>query len=141
MEKRVVHIEDFFTEKYEKEGIWFEPKIRGISCGIQFLVTGVGTDENIANEERFSKTRDELEEMKDPVEKVKMLKKLDAQCIASFVKGIKAAEGCETDFGGKPLEYSAPFIEDLFYNAPLIKLEVAKFARDKANFIKGKKNS
>ena len=136
-----INIEDFFTEDNEKEGIWFEPKIKGVPCGIEFLVTGRGTDENIANSERYDKTLAELEDIKDPLEKVKKAKKADADRVAEFVKGIRAAVGSEVKYEGKPLEYSVPMIQQLLLKSPLIKNEIIKFAMDTANFIKREKNA
>lgn len=136
-----INIEDFFTEDNEKEGIWFEPKIRGVPCGIEFLVTGRGTDENIANSERYDKTLAELEDIKDPLEKVQKTKKADADRVAEFVKGIRAAAGSEVKYEGKPLEYSVPMIQQLLLKSPLIKNEIIKFAMDTANFIKREKNA
>lgn len=136
-----INIEDFFTEDNEKEGIWFEPKIKGVPCGIEFLVTGRGTDENIANSERYDKTLAELEDIKDPLEKVKKTKKADADRVAEFVKGIRAAAGSEVKYEGKPLEYSVPMIQQLLLKSPLIKNEIVKFAMDTANFIKREKNA
>lgn len=136
-----INIEDFFTEDNEKEGIWFEPKIKGVPCGIEFLVTGRGTDENIANSERYDKTLAELEDIKDPLEKVQKTKKADADRVAEFVKGIRAAAGSEVKYEGKPLEYSVPMIQQLLLKSPLIKNEIIKFAMDTANFIKREKNA
>lgn len=139
-EKRKIHIEDFFTEEHEKEGIWFEPKIEGVPCGIQFLVTGTGTDENVANGERYDKAVAELEDIKDPVEKVKKRKVLDANRVAEFVKGVKAADDCDADFKGKAIEYSVPFVQELLLKAPLIQIEIIRFAKITENFIKREKN-
>ena len=140
MEKRTINVEDFFTEEHEAEGVWFEPKIKGQPCGIKFLVTGTGTDENVANSERYEKALAELEDIKDPVEKVKKQKILDANRVAEFVIGIKAADDCEAEFGGKPIEYSVPFIQELLLKAPLIKFEIIRFAKETTNFIKREKN-
>ena len=140
MEKRKINIEDFFTEKHESEGVWFEPRIKGVPCGIEFLVTGTGTDENVAGSERYEKAVNALEDIKDPVEKVKQQKILDANRVAEFVKGIRAAEGCEAIFNGKPVEWSVPFTQELFLKAPLIKVEIIKFAKETTNFIKREKN-
>lgn len=141
MEKRKINVEDFFTEEYEAKGEWFEPTIDGIPFGIQFLVTGTGTDENVANSERYEKALAALKEMKDPVERVRKQKQLDANRVAEFVIGIKPADGCEADFGGKPIEYSVPFIQELLYKAPLLKYEIIRFASDTTNFIKRKKDA
>lgn len=136
-----INIEDFFTEDNEKEGIWFEPKIKGVPCGIEFLVTGTGTDENVAASERYEKAIAETEDIKDPLEKVKKQKEIDANRVAEFIKGIRAAEGNVLKFGGKPLEYSVPMVQQLLLKSPLIKLEIIKFAKDTANFIKREKNA
>ena len=140
-EMKKINIEDFFTEDHEKEGVWFEPKIKGEPCGIEFLVTGTGTDENVANAERYEKAVSELEDLKDPVERVQKQKVLDANRVAEFVHGIRAAKGCEAEFGGKPLEFSVPFIQELLLKAPLIKIEIVKFARETSNFIKRENNA
>lgn len=138
--KNIVNLENFFTDDNEKDGIWFEPKIKGIPCGFEFLVTGTGTDENIANSERFEKAMAETEEIKDPIERVKKQKVIDANRVAEFVKGIRATEGNEVFSDGKPVEYSVPLIQKILLKSPLIKLELIKFAKDTANFIKREKN-
>jgi len=136
-----INIEDFFTDDNEKEGIWFEPKIKGVPCGIEFLVTGTGTDENVAGTERYEKEMAETEDIKDPIEKVKKQKEIDANRVAQFVKGIRAAEGSDVQYNGKPLEYSVPLIQKLLFKSPLIKMEIIRFAKDTANFIKREKNA
>lgn len=140
MEKKQINIEDFFTEDNEKAGIWFEPKIEGRPCGIEFLVTGAGTDDNLIENERYEKAMAEAEEIKDQKEKVQKKKEIDANRIAALVQGIRAADGNEILFNGKPLEFSKPFIQELMLKSPLIKVEIVKFATKTANFIKREKN-
>ena len=140
MAKEVLNIEDFFTEDNEKEGIWFEPKINNEPCGIEFLVTGTGTDENVVASERFEKNMSELEDVKDPIEKTQKKKVLDANRVAEFVIGIRSAGGKEVLYGGKPLEYSVPLIQQILLKSPLIKMEIVRFAMNTANFIKREKN-
>lgn len=139
-DKKVVNIEDFFTVDNEKNGIWFEPKINGVPCGIEFLVTGTGTDENVANSERFDKAIAETEDIKDPVEKARKRKELDANRVAEFVLGIRSADGNDVLFGGKPLESSVPLIQQILLKSPLIKNEIVRFAVKTENFIRRKKN-
>ena len=139
-EKKVVNLEDFFTVDNEKEGVWFEPRINGTPCGIEFLVTGTGTDENVANSERYEKAVNEAENIKDPVERVQKKKVLDANRVAEFVKGIRPADGQEVLYAGKPLESSVPMIQQLLLKSPLIKAEIVKFAVKTENFIKREKN-
>lgn len=141
-EKKTVNIEDFFTDDNEKAGIWFEPKIDGEPCGIEFLVTGPSADDNLIENERYEKAMAEVEDIKDQKERVNKKKEIDAERIAALVKGIRAAnEGEELKFGGKPLEFSFPMIKQLMLKSPLIKLEIVKFATKTANFIKREKKS
>ena len=136
-----INIEDFFTADNEVSGIWFEPKIKGERCGLEFLVTGKDTDENIAASERYEKKVAELEDLKDPVEKAKKSKEYDAKRVAEFVKSVRVAEGCETCFGGKKIEYTPELVEQILLKAPLIKNEIVKFVMDTTNFIKRENNA
>lgn len=136
-----INIEDFFTADNEVSGIWYEPKIKGERCGLSFLVTGKDTDENIAASERYEKKLAELEDLKDPVEKAKKAKELDAKRVAEFVKSMKIADGCEVSFGGKQIVYSPELVEQIFLKAPLIKAEIVKFVMDTTNFIKRENNA
>ena len=138
---KTINIEDFFTEDNEKSGVWFEPKIKGEGCGIELLVTGRGTDENVAGGERYDKARAETEDIKDPIEKAKKQRELFANRVAEFVKGIRPAEGSDLKFEGKPIEYSVPLIQKLLLKSPLITMQVYDFVTDTANFIKREKNA
>jgi hypothetical protein len=140
MEKKTVNLEDFFSDDNEKAGIWFEPKIDGEPCGIEFLVTGAGTDDNLVENERYEKAMAEAEDIKDQKERVNRRKEIDADRIAALVKGIRAADGNELMYNGKPIEYSVPVIKQLMLKSPLIKLEIVKFSTKTANFIKREKN-
>ena len=77
---KTINLEDLFTEEREKEGVWFEPKIKGRPCGIEFLVTGRGTDEAVIGGERYDKALAELEDVKDPVEKTRKQKTENTVC-------------------------------------------------------------
>jgi len=138
---KTINIEDFFTEDNEQQGVWFEPKINGIPCGLEFLLTGKHTDENIAGTERYEKQLSKLEELKDPVEKAKKQKELDANRVAEFVKGLRVVEGYEVNFGGKGIEYSVPLVQKIFLKSPLIKDEVINFVMKTTNFIKREKDA
>lgn len=138
---KTINLEDLFTEEREKKGVWFEPRIKGVPCGIEFLVTGRSTDENVAGGERYDKALAELNDCKDPVEKSKKQKELFANRVAEFVKGIRPAEGSELMYDGKPLEYSVPMIQKLLQQAPLITGQIFNFVTDTANFMKGENNA
>ena len=135
-----INIEDFFTEDNEVSGVWFQPKIRGELCGLEFLVTGRDTDKNIAAGERYDKILAEIKDINDPVERAKKSKEAEAKRVAEFIKGLRVAPGFEISLGGKPIEYSIPVVEKIFLKSPLIKEEIMKFVADTANFIKRENN-
>lgn len=141
-DKKVINIEDFFTEDNEKEGVWFEPKIDGIPCGIEFLVTGAGSDDNVIENERYEKAMAEAKNIKDANERVAKEKEIDANRVAALVKGIRAADGVEvfSKESGKQIEYSVPLIQKLLLKSPLIKSEIVRFSLKTSNFIKREKN-
>ncbi len=139
-ESKTINLEDFFSDDNEKEGIWFEPRIDGEPCGIEFLVTGAGAEENLIENERYEKDMDAANEIKDQKERVNKRKEIDANRIAALVKGIRSANGSTIMYGGKPLEYSVPTIRKLMLKSPLIKLEIMKFSVKTSNFIKREKN-
>ena len=42
-----IDISDFFTTQKEEEGVWFEPKVKGVGIGIEFkAIEVVGQDFN-----------------------------------------------------------------------------------------------
>lgn len=141
MEKKIVHIEDFFTADTAKEGMWHEPKFGREGCGFEFLVIGATTDESMAADEHFAKLYSEAEDIKDPIERHRKQMEVDAKRCAKFVKGIREAKDCSVDFQGKPIEYSEPFIEQIFLKSPEIKIDIVNFAKNNLNFIKREKNA
>ena len=141
LDDNTVNIEDFFSEEREEKGVWFEPTIDGVPCGIEFLVTGIGTDENVAASERYERRLKALKKIEDPVERSKQGKILDANRVAEFVRDIRAKKGQNVLFGGQPLKYSKTLVQQILYKAPLLKAEIARFAVNTANFIKKVKNA
>lgn len=141
MAKRKVHIEDFFTVDNAKKGMWFEPKVGKDGCGFEFLVCGAGTDEAMADDEHYDSLYAQAEDIKDPIQRKEKQMQVDAERCARLVKGIRAAEDCDVDFGGKAIEYSVPLIEQIFLKSPEIKKAVVNFATNNLNFIKRERNA
>lgn len=137
---RKVNIADFFTLENEEKGVWFEPVINGQPCGIEFKVTGAGTDKNVSNAERYEKKISEIKDKyHDPEEMNREIRKANAARVAEFVSGIRSAPGCEIEFDGKSVEYSDEMIQKIMYNSPLIANEILAYAVRAANFMTGKR--
>ena len=115
MENKVIDIEDFFTEKNEREGVWHEPVIDNIPCGLEFLLIGIHSEEAVAKMAELDKKSEEIRGSKDSNEtKEENLKQLDAERVPVLTKDIRAADGSELTKGGKPFVFSTEIAKELF---------------------------
>jgi hypothetical protein len=137
MNEECINIEDYYTEKNEKEGVWHEPVFNTVPCGLKFLLIGVHSKEGLEQMAHY----DELEEKLRASEKDQdvldeKLKRLDAERVASITKDIKTADGKKIMKDGKVVEFSKDFATELYLNGPVFKIHNIEFAIDSANFIK-----
>lgn len=139
-EKKIINLEDFFTQKNETEGVWHEPVIDGVPMGMEFLMIGIHSDEGVSLMEHYDRLSKELQKEKDPKIRAKKEAENDAERVASLVKGIRAVEGYELQKGGKEINFSIPVVKELLYNAPLVKMDLIEFAIKTANFMNRKKS-
>jgi hypothetical protein len=140
-EKDYIDIEDFFTDDNEKNGVWHEPIIDGIPCGLSFLLIGIHSDEAVAKMEHYDRLTKELREKeRDPELRAAKEKEIDAERVASLTKGMKTASGKAVRKDGKEIEFSTNLVKELYMHAPLIKMDCIEFAIKTANFMNRKKN-
>lgn len=137
METKTIDIENYFTEKNEREGVWHEPVIDDVETGLLFLLIGIHSEEAEKKMNEFDKKSDKVRnsELSDK-EKEEKLTELDAERVAAFVKDIKTKDGAELTRNGKPIEFSAGLMKELFLNNPDLKMEIVDFVLKSANFIK-----
>lgn len=137
--KKIVNLEDFFTDVNEREGVWHEPIIDNIPLGIEVLLIGIHSEEAIKRmEEIDEKVRTVRDSKKGDAEKDEELKQLDALRVAALTKGIRCADGSELHKDGKLFEFSEEAAQELFYNSPDLKMECIEFALKSSNFIKNR---
>jgi len=135
--KKIVNLEDFFTDVNEREGVWHEPIIDNIPLGIEVLLIGIHSEEAIKKmEELDEKTNAVRDSKKSDAEKEEELKQLDALRVAVLTKGIRCADGSELRKDGKPFEFSEEAAQELYYNNPDLKMECIDFVLKSSNFIK-----
>lgn len=142
MEKKVFDIENLFTEKNEREGVWFEPVFEDVHCGVEFLLIGINSEEASTAMIRFDELADKIRDSKDEDSvKEQKLRELDAERIASFVKGIRATDGSELQLAGEAVTDSTvkKVAKELFINSPDVKLACVDFVLKSSNFMKIKK--
>lgn len=136
MSNNVINLEDFYTEKNEEKGVWYEPEIDGKPCGLEFLMIGIHSEEAIANMERYDAQMNELyESEKDKSVIAKKEKEIDAERVASITKGVRASGGKELQKDGKTFEFSLEAIKEFYLNTPVIKLANIEFALKSSNFM------
>ncbi len=136
MAKKVINIENYFSEKNEQDGVWHEPIIDGNPIGIELLVMGIhsdfATNEMIriglesANVEKSDLSKDE---------KNKKLEELDAERVAVLTKGIRAVDGSTLTYKGEKIKFTTELMKELYLNSPDIKMEIANFVVKSSNFI------
>ena len=142
MEKKVFDIENLFTEKNEREGVWFEPVFEDVHCGVEFLLIGINSEEASTAMIHFDELADKIRDSKDEDSvKEQKLRKLDAERVASFVKGIRTTDGSELQLAGEAVTDSTlkKVAKELFINSPDIKLACVDFVLKSSNFMKIKK--
>ena len=142
MEKKVFDIENLFTEKNEREGVWFEPVFEDVHCGVEFLLIGINSEEASTAMIHFDELADEIRDSKDEDSvKEQKLRNLEAERVASFVKGIRATDGSELQLAGETVTDSnvKKVAKELFINSPDVKLACVDFVLKSSNFMKIKK--
>lgn len=142
MEKKVFDIENLFTEKNEREGVWFEPVFEDVHCGVEFLLIGINSEEASTAMSHFDELADKIRDSKDEDSvKEQKLRELDAERVASFVKGIRATDGSELQLAGEAVTDSTvkKVAKELFINSPDVKLACVDFVLKSSNFMKIKK--
>ena len=142
MEKKVFDIENLFTEKNEREGVWFEPVFEDVHCGVEFLLIGINSEEASTAMIRFDELADKIRDSKDEDSvKEQKLRDLEAERVASFVKGIRATDGSELQLAGETVTDSnvKKVAKELFINSPDVKLACVDFVLKSSNFMKIKK--
>lgn len=137
MDKKVVNIEDFYTEVNEREGVWHEPIIDNIPCGLEFLLIGIHCEEAVRKmaeiDDKTQLVRDS--EASDEEKEVK-LNELDALRVAVLTKDIRSSDGAELMLNGKPFKFSEENAMVLFNNCPVLKMDCVDFVLKSSNFIK-----
>ena len=142
MEKKVFDIEDLFTEKNEREGVWFEPVFDDVKCGVEFLLIGINSEEAGTAMIKFDELSDKIKAGDDEQSvKDQKLRELDAERMAALTKGIRTTDGSELQYNGKKLDDATlkEVAKELYLNSPDIKLACVDFVLKSSNFMKIKR--
>lgn len=133
MEKKF-DLSSLFTTTNEKSGVWYEAKINGKETGLEFLILGPSSDENVLSAEAYKKAKDKIDAEKDPVKKSQM--DIDAVCdrISAVVKEVRTTNGEPLYIGDKKVESSPELIKKILYENIDIRTDVFTASFESANF-------
>lgn len=129
----------FFSRENENNGVWFEPTIKGVPSGIEFLVCGLNSNVASVADEEWNKDRQTLSDIKDEKLRSKKEDELFAVRISKYILDIRGKGGKKLVIGGK--EVTKDDIYDIVYNSPAILVEISRFASRLENFLLVEKNA
>lgn len=134
--KKILNIENFFSEENEKKGVWYEPSVNGRGCGLEFLLIGMNSEEAQEETAKIKELSDKIkaEDISDP-EKYKKFRELDAEVIAALTKDIRAKNGAELQLAGKKVVFSRDFAKQLYLLSPDLRELNTEFVLKSSNFI------
>lgn len=134
--KKILNIENFFSEENEKKGVWYEPVVNGRGCGLEFLLIGMNSEEAQEETARIKELSDKIkaEDISDS-EKAKKFDELDAEVIAALTKGIRAKNGAELQLDGEKVEFSKELAKKLYMMSPDLRGINTEFVLKSSNFI------
>ena len=132
-EVMVVDVSKFFSIDNEEAGKWFQPKVKGRESGIEFKVCGPNSNIQSIADDKFNKEKEEIDLIENQVEKETRYKEALAKRVAAYCTDIRAANGAKLEIKGH--EVSKSDIYEIFKNAPVLTLEVMRFASRQENFL------
>ena len=60
-----LNVAKFFSKKNEEDGIWYEPKVRGVGVGFEVKVYGPNSTAAAIAQDKYQKARDEISKIED----------------------------------------------------------------------------
>lgn len=119
-----IDIADFFTDKNEKEGVWYEPVINGKGIGIEFKILGNSCDAAIRASEEYDKALAAAEKELDVVKRARLKGEAMNKRIEVMVTDIRGKDGREILINGQPLTYTKENVMRILDESKAIKSEI-----------------
>ena len=135
----IFNIEDLFTEKNEREGMWFEPEFDGVKCGVKFLLIGINSDEAASEMNKFDELSEQIKSSDDNDSvKEEKLSVLDAERVAALTKEIRTTDDSTLMYNNQPVtkDNVKEVAKTLYLNSPDIKMACVDFVLKATNFMK-----
>ena len=132
--ENVINISKFFSKDNEENGMWMEPKVRGVGVGFEVKVYGPNSTAAAVAQDKYQKAKDEVNKIEDIKAKNEATDKMLAEYAAALVCDIRGMNGAKlvNDDGS---EVTVKDIRNILYNAPIIASDIARFETNQNNFL------
>ena len=129
-----LNVAKFFSKKNEEDGIWYEPKVRGVGVGFEVKVYGPNSTAAAIAQDKYQKARDEISKIEDLKAKNEATDKMLAEYAAALVCDIRGLNGVElVNDDNTPVTIKD--IKNILYNAPILASDIARFETNQNNFL------
>lgn len=128
-----LNVAKFFSKKNEEDGIWYEPKVRGVGVGFEVKVYGPNSTAAAVAQDKYQKARDEIAKIEDLKAKNEATDKMLAEYAAALVSDIRGIKLELVNEDNTPVTIKD--IKDILYNAPVLASDIARFETNQNNFL------
>lgn len=129
-----LNVAKFFSKKNEEEGIWYEPKVRGVGVGFEVKVYGPNSTAAAIAQDKYQKAKDEISKVEDLKAKNEATDKMLAEYAAALVCDIRALDGKQL-VNDDETPVTIKDIKNILYNAPVLASDIARFETNQNNFL------
>lgn len=129
-----LNVAKFFSKRNEEEGIWYEPKVKGVGVGFEVKVYGPNSTATAIAQDKYQKARDEIAKIEDIKARNEATDKMLAEYAAALVCDIRGLNGVElVNDDGTPVTMKD--VRNILYNAPILASDIARFETNQNNFL------
>lgn len=133
-----IDISDYFTATNEKEGIWYEPKVKGRGIGIEFKILGKSSDASAIANEYYEKALAEADKESDTAKRSRLEAIALAKRVAAMVIDVRGKDGKNVRYKGNQLVFSKQVVEEIMIESEPIRSDLLHTLVDTSNFTKKK---
>lgn len=133
-DENVLDISKFFSKQNEEEGVWYEPKVRGVGVGFEVKVYGPNSTAASIASDKYQKARDEIDKIEDVKAKSEATDKALAEYSAALCFDIRGKGKVKlVNKNGTPV--TKDDIKDILFQSPVLATDIAKFENKQDNFL------
>lgn len=127
-------ISKFFSKQNEEDGIWYEPKVRGVGVGFEVKVYGPNSTAAAIAQDKYQKAKDEIAKIEDLKVRNEATDKMLAEYAAALVADIRGLNGVKL-VNKDGSEVTIKDMKNFLYQAPVLASDIARFETNQNNFL------